>query len=132
MKTLLATLFLIATVAWSCAPPTETVVPQAEKAERCHLQSDAIVELQEAGHDGTDPFWYLVLLNEKGERKEEVHPHQLATTLQELGKKVRITYHFNLLEDFQYVSACGNGVEGEETIESIREVFVCEISEVGI
>ena len=130
-----ATIFLLyfgLSLMVSCTQAPSALVPeQAENVNPCQLQSVALVELKEAGHDGADPFWHLVLLDEEGKRMEDVHPNRLPNSWREVGKKVEIIYYFSKMGDFEYISACGAGGEGEKTIETMREIVLCEMSGEG-
>ena len=131
MKTATIILATLSFICFSCANPQEEVIPtQAEKYQTCHLQSEAIVEYSELGHeDGTtERFYYLALL-EDGKRGDDVYAGKLPEAFQEVGKKVEVVYHVNPQGDFVYISACGNGPGFEPVMESMKSIVVCNIGQ---
>lgn len=114
----------------SCAQQEE-VVPEAEKVPTCHLQGLAVVEDRVAGHNGSDPFFYVALLDDRGLKTEDVFPGILLPALRKRGQIVELTYHYSYSEKFSYVSACGPDEYGQPLIEVMRKIQVCKIEAVG-
>lgn len=130
MKAILPFALILLVLSGACSS-AEEVLPQKEQVETCQHSSRARVEYRLAGVDEQDSFYYLVLLNEQGTAIEDVHPHRLAESYHEIGKKVRVRYHFSFQGDFQYISACGPNThaDGSQAYESMREIMVCEIAD---
>lgn len=128
MKKLLPFTLLIIGVFFGCTQK-ELVQPIAEeKAETCNLAAQAVVEYREAGHNSSEPFLYLVLVNEQGNRYQDVFPEGLELDgAYEVGDKVKITFHYGFSGDMVYVSACGNGDPTNPVYERMTQVVVCGI-----
>ncbi|MEZ4774831.1 MAG: hypothetical protein R3D00_16720 [Bacteroidia bacterium] len=128
MKKFFPFTLLIIGVFFGCTQK-ELVQPIAqEKIETCNLHTQAVVEYREAGHNSSQPFLYLVLVNEQGNRYQDVFPGGL--TLEgayEVGDKVEITFHYGFSGDLVYISACGNGDAENPVYERMTQIVVCGI-----
>lgn len=131
MKSFLPLFCLLILLLASCAQQEEAVIPEAEKVPTCHLQGLAVVEDRVAGHNGSEPFFYVALLDDRGLKTEDVFPGTLLPALRKRGQIVELTYHYSYSEKFSYVSACGPNTDGTPLIEVMRKIQVCKIEAVG-
>ncbi|MEZ4827075.1 MAG: hypothetical protein R3C61_12485 [Bacteroidia bacterium] len=129
MKVLLPVTLLIIGLSWGCTQRELVQPPVAEeKVETCNLHSQAVVEFREAGHNSSQSFLYLVLINETGNRYQDVFPASFKLEgSYEVGDKVEITFHYDFSGDMVYVSACGNGDADNPVYERMAQVVVCGI-----
>ncbi|MDX2246128.1 MAG: hypothetical protein SF052_05105 [Bacteroidia bacterium] len=128
MKVLLPIALLIIGLSWGCTQK-ELVQPLAEeKAETCNLYSQAAVEYREAGHNSSQPFLYLVLISETGNRYQDVFPASFKLEdSYKVGDKVEVTFHYDFSGDMVYVSACGNGDLENPVYERMAQIVICGI-----
>ena len=129
MKPVLPLLFVALAMTFSCQQ-AEPVGPYYEReiteVKTCHLFAEAIVEYREAGHNGSEPFYYLAMLDENGNWKEDVYTDKVQYDKYQVGEKISVTYHYKLSNGFNYVSACG-GEGSDPTVEMMTEIVACEV-----
>lgn len=129
MKPVLPLLFVALAMTFSCQQPEDSIRPildkQVSETKTCHLTASAIVEYREAGHDGSDPFYYLAVLDASGNWKEDVYTDKVQHDKYQVGEKITIVFHYRIDNSFSYVSACGSSED--PTMEQMTEVVVCDI-----
>jgi len=129
MKNVYPFLLLCVLVMFACAKEAQ-IDPLAAESESCDKQVQARVEFQAVNEDGSEDFYYLVLMDKTGRDIESVFSSALPSKYKEVGLLVDANY--KLTEDLHKYVVCldGHQVDPENPDYSeLRVVNLCEVTE---
>ena len=130
MKPVLPILLTLCLVFFSCQQaesPIRPLVEESPKIQKCHLAAEAIVGFREA-RNGASPFFYLTLLDQKGNETTDVYTPSVQGGVVEVGETISIEYHYKVSNGTQYTPACGDDPDHQPTKEELAQVEICDMN----